>query len=216
MFNDLQLNVVKISSDSITRDIDFLVLSCAAYRNTTLTITDKMLLDSVINEDYVLANKIEEHFKNKFIISELKGISFGKFKQDLKQFLFSKRNTVLIENLPMISSLPKLYNEDISVEQITEKLNKTTKVNRDQASISVEIDFVGMVKKYHKNKRYNEYWFKDIHNDPYMIEIENKNSLLKTWDFLVYKKTLKVSGVTKFINSDFQFHKFIDFRVENV
>jgi hypothetical protein len=213
MFNEiLSSNAV----ESLSRDIDFLVLSCAAYRITALTITDMMLLDSVTNEDYVLANKIEEHFKSKLLISELKGIVFGKFKQDLKKFLFSKRTEVSLDNLPMVASLPKLYHEDISVESITEKLNKTTKITRNQTVISVEIDFVGVVKKYHKNKRYNEYWFKDINNDPYMIEIEGKNSLLNTWDFLISKKTLKVSGVTKFFNSDFQFHKFIDFQVVNV
>lgn len=213
MFNEiLRSNTV----ESLNRDIDFLVLSCAAYRITTLTITDMMLLDSVTNEDYVLANKIEEHFKSKLLISELKGIVFGKFKQDLKQFLFSKRTEVSLDNLPMVASLPKLYHEDISVESITEKLNKTTKITRNQRVISVDIDFVGKVQKFHKNKNYNEYWFKDVNNDPYMIEIEGKNSLLNTWDFLISKKTLKVSGATKFLNSDFQFHKFIDFQVVNV
>ena len=106
--------------------VDTLVLSCAVYRhNNTFGIMDSIVDSALTHADYVLASAIEQFYKNKLVIAKLKGKHLSKFKEDLLTFLTSDRKKVLVDDIPMITSLPKLYNEDLEVLKVTESLNKT-------------------------------------------------------------------------------------------
>lgn len=200
---------------TFTSEIDLLVLSCTAFRNlNSFGIQDSLLPEMVTHEDVKLSSEIENHFKSKLVINELRGINLGKFKQDMKQFLYSDRKSILRDHLPMVASLPKLYNEDLQVRKITEDLNKTSKHKSNLSNISISIKHVGKLHRHHKDNHHIEYWFKDQNNDPYMIEIGSKNPLKSVWEKIISQSEVSIRGKSKFYDSDFQFHKIYDFFIE--
>lgn len=193
--------------------VDTLVLSCAVYRhNNTFGIMDSIADSALTHADYVLASAIEQFYKNKLVIAKLKGKHLSKFKEDLLTFLTSDRKKVLVDDIPMITSLPKLYNEDLEVLKVTESLNKTCE-DKTNLKFKGTFTYVGKVDKKHKNRFSCEYWFKDANNNAYMTEIGKKNPLLSIWEKSISTSEITVEGKFKYHDSDFQFHKFSHFKV---
>jgi hypothetical protein len=222
----MNLNTISIFNSSIDNyveqkkpdtffesSVDTLVLSCSAFRHNNTFFMDETILESTLMpDDFALALLIEQYYKNKFVINKLKGKRLSKFKEDLQKYLFSERKKVLRDDLPMITSLPKLYHEDLQVLKVTESLNKTCN-DLSGIKVKVKLTYVDKVVKKHKSKSICEYWFKDLRNDAYMTEIDSKNFLLSIWEKTITNSDIEVEGKLKFYDSDLQFHRFYDFKV---
>lgn len=194
---------------------DVLTLSCAWYRlreekkqNTTLSpssginyITDKLLFDSVIEEDRVLASNIRDYYSKKLMLLKLKQLNLTKYREDLNAFIHNNGKTFTHEVIGMVYRLPEFYQNDITLDSIFTDKPKITKSLETYVRETKTLTHIDTTFVQNKRRKIIEYWFTDESNYVNSVFLEHNNPLVNIWETII-RQPIRLNAVYNLKNVD--------------
>jgi len=206
---------------------DVLAISCAwkRQRDSDPTqhkyerLTNRMLADSVNNDDRELARNIRDYYSKKLMVVKLRGDKLTPFRNDLNDYVHGDPSKVRQELFPLLFRLPEFYEYDGKIDSIKHKLENRIRGEKLQKfhgkKDTFEIVPILSVKKNNRRMKVVEYWFKEkMHDVPVMINLDPKNPLLHIWDDIFNcEQPMQVTGKS-FIKKldDFEYLSINDYK----
>lgn len=171
-------------NEEINLEADFLACSWYLYRtqsNNTLRSVKKSRLKP---EDYDYAKKIRAHFLGKLMLLQLGGKHITPYRSELLKVLSQENTTTYMqEHAGMLMTLPRLYVEDMFLDDLKEKYDNTSWRMTEVHNENVErtLTYIGNHPKksfrygYRKtsNDMFTCNWFHDDNDRLYLIETDD-------------------------------------------
>lgn len=187
---------------------DILAISCFSYRNGWGYIS-KNVANRLEKCDYILAEKIRSHFRNKLTMTVLQGKTLSSFRQDVANFLEKdysyKKGAVdglnpsdgfLYPNklLGLVTKLPYFYEYDIKLKEVFEGSYSIIQGYYGKFTHHEKVKFKKRLSVNTRTQQAHEYWFETSQNDMLMIPIKSDNPLDHLFNRLVNSGDLEIAG----------------------
>ena len=169
------------------------------------------------------AKEIREFYKNKYMMYSIKGVLNTSFRRELLALLSEEKDTFVVNELRQLMSLPRMYMEDKTLEDIKQKCNTDdfTVVQiprpRDTRSqltlLGVHIKKTRRIGKSKDNKEYLCYWFEDEDNRANLIEMDMDNPFCNIWRKLIQNTITVVGTRTEHSRDQINFYSWPTFEI---
>ena len=169
------------------------------------------------------AKEIREFYKNKYMMYSIKGVLNTSFRRELLALLSEEKDTFVVTELRQLMSLPRMYMEDKTLEDIKQKCNtdEFTVVQiprpRDTRSqltlLGVHIKKTRRIGKSKDNKEYLCYWFEDEDNRANLIEMDMDNPFRNIWQNLIQNTITVVGTRTEHSRDTINFYSWPRFEI---
>jgi len=169
------------------------------------------------------AKEIREFYKNKYMMYSIKGVLNTSFRRELLALLSEEKDTFVVTELRQLMSLPRMYMEDKTLEDIKQKCNTDdfTVVQiprpRDTRSqltlLGVHIKKTRRIGKSKDNKEYLCYWFEDEDNRANLIEMDMDNPFCNIWRNLIQNTITVVGTRTEHSRDQINFYSWPTFEI---
>lgn len=182
----------KKSMTKITFNRDPILLSVVLERvnkqGNFTSIQDDRLSNFVTDIDVEYANSIRKYFLNKVLEWKLKGVPLTRFREDLVKVLANNSNDSYVELIPIIRSLPKMFEYDKEfMPMLALPQNKA-----NNGSIKKEVFKLTFLTRINDLKHMIEYWFTDEERI-YCFRKDSRDPLLVLWEnYLSLNKDISV------------------------
>lgn len=171
------------------------------------------------------AKEIREFYKNKYMMYSIKGVLNTTFRRDLLALLSENKQTYVTTEIRQLMSLPRMYMEDKTLEDIkyqcnTEEFtNKQLQITRPRDTRSL-LTFLGMhvkktrrISKSKDTKEYLCYWFEDENNRANLIEMDMDNPFRNIWQNLIQNTITVVGTRTEHSRDQINFYSWPTFEI---
>lgn len=182
---------------------DPVACACASYRtwkeNPARRWED---LETVVvwQDDIEEAERLKKYYRETMVIEALKssnGINRSKFRQKLAKLVVNELE-ITKEEIGLLMRLPYFYEEDQALDEIKASTDCSRVKYQGVQRTLVECTMTPL-KKILVSRRagdYYNYWFTDSDNTPYNLVIKSDNPLLKLFDNLYSRPTLRIHADT--------------------
>lgn len=166
---------------------------------------------SITSVDRELAANIRKYYYEKLMVQVLLDKELPKFRRNLhKMLLNSEKNIVIPNDLPMISSLPKLYAHDLELDTIFPSVSysvDTTLISTKLDTGNYELSFVKALPDVRRRKKgFTQYWFKDDAENIFVCEMSKNPATPIVSQLLTESSKVKIKA--KFKCVEFYERKF--------
>lgn len=189
-------------------------------------------------EKYITwAKEIREYYNNKYSYSLLVGDNLSDTQKTIAELVSNTSNTIRRELIPLLVSLPRMYNEDIKIEKAMEEFTSIDERTYDVASKghyqynnsmpslgSVEHNLtfhsISRRKTFRTSSARHDFWFRNEDNNlvRYQLPSHTQEAYLLEKLVQAYDGKIKVYGTTvikKLFNHNF-YHYIIIGRIDIV
>jgi len=209
---------VKTSIDTLTvlpGNIDPIAIAC--YINSrfskstsivdvgmTKAYTDPTLfadaLPMVSDKHITEAKNIREYFSNKLLMIELTSNDLTKYRRKLISYLSKKDYAFAPDQISMLLSLPRLYQEDTIIENLKDNYNNSPWETKDHNNVTIETTMTHIGSHNKKSFRHSNnlqgykitkpdswlcYWMSDCNDRVYMVEIDLDCPFRNYWESVI-------------------------------
>jgi hypothetical protein len=167
------------------------------------------ILELLKSNHFETAQKIRDYYSQKFLMISMKSQhtfdgmpSLSKFRTELMQYFVESKNNqeYTDDQIGMIYSLPRLYNEDQLLDKLRENYNINAWRQKEPNGIIVRktLFYIDVNRKRtwlrapyartHPSNRQDEffnYWFHDENDRLYCIDLEMDNPFCRIWSRLI-------------------------------
>lgn len=169
------------------------------------------------------AKEIREFYKNKYLMYSIKSVLNTSFRRELLVLLSKNKNTYITTELKQLMTLPRMYMEDKTLEDISQKCNvepfnefKVPRPNDTRSQLSlmgVHTKKTRRIGKSKDNKEYFCYWFEDENNRANLIEMDMDNPFRNIWRELVQHTITVVGTRTEHSRDQVNFYSWPTFEI---
>lgn len=169
------------------------------------------------------AKEIREFYKNKYMMYSIKGVLNTSFRRELLTLLSEDKHTYITTELRQLMSLPRMYMEDKTLEDIKQKCNTdnftVTQVPRPHNTrsqltlLSLHTKKTRRIGKSKDNKDYFCYWFEDEDNRANLIEMDMDNPFRNIWRNLIQNTITVVGTRTEHSRDQLNFYSWPTFEI---
>lgn len=200
---------------------DLLATSCYAHR-AGYPFLESDFHSKVKLCDFEMADRIRAYFRNKILLSVIKGKQISAFRQDLITFLDTNyfNDDVSMYRYPqsmigLALKLPDFYKHDIELEKISAgSYRSLTNKNKHHLSSSDVLEFKGKLLSIKRDVKLYEYWFETNDSDLVVLAIHTNNPIEPLFSRYVNTDKLKITaGLRKGRSDDIEFFRAIDWQL---
>ena len=174
------------------------------------TIRGGEYLKAEIEPEFVKqADDVRRHFKNKLMITSLRGHTVSSFRQRVTEVV-ENPNVLHDSDIPVILRLPDFYLEDQVMENL---LKNHQSLDKDKTLVDIDERFyyVDRVSRVNRRNPYHRYYFRNSNNNLLCIRVEDESQFLPMINYFINKSDgMGVRGnVTVYRETgynDFQFY----------
>ena len=181
----------------------------------------------LVTEQYTaIAQKIRDHFSTKLLMLQLSKKELTSYRTELLKFLSRKDYSYTANEIGMIRSLPRLWEEDTFLDELKENYNNNPWPEAgSEESQDITITLIGTHTKrshrythqrYSTGKEFTCNWFHDEDDRLYLIETENMDPYRLIWAELI-KFSIDIHGtrVKNHSRDDLYYYQLHDWYILN-
>lgn len=198
---DEALDVHKTPPPLIKLPNDPVACACASYRtwkeNPARRWTD---LETVVvwQDDIEEAERLKKYYRESMVMQALKstdGVNRSKFRQKLAKLVVNELE-ITKEEIGLLHRLPYFYAEDQALDTIVAgtDCSRINHLGVQRTLFECTLTPLKQILVSRRSGDFQNYWFADKDNTPYNLVIKSDNPLLKLFDGLYQKPTLRINA----------------------